>query len=1339
MLTVRPGTDSAYPLSRAQWSWWLAQQLYPDVPVTVALYLDLEGPLDIGSLAGCARRAAAELESPHLRFCLVDGYPRQYLDADTPLPLETVDLTGEADPLAAALDRMDRDHGTPLDPLTDVLTVAIVFAVTPTRHLLYLRSHHIVLDGVGAAAVLRRTAQLYRAQVDAGGDAPDAGALSIAQILEDERAYQDSPRARADGDYWRAQLAGFDGPTGLAGRPAPPAGTPHHVAGTLDEAAAALLADAQARHGATFPELVIAAFACHLARMTGRSEVTLTMPVPARATVALRRSAGTMSNVVPLRLTGLDVTTVGEVIAQVRAKVIGALRHQRYRHEDMWDGREAVLGGFGPVLNVLGFVEPLRLGPVVGQARLLALGPVPDLQINGYQAGPDERSVSLDFQANPARYRRAAVARHHRLFLDFFRCFLDAGTDCPATETGPSPEPPHVATPGPERLLRELLRADLAPDAVAVRDGDRTMTYREMDETSSRWAREALARGVGPDRFVAVAVPRSLESVLALWVVAKTGACYVPVDPADPASRIAAVLADCGARLGITVTSVAARLARLETDSDGAARPGRYRSGADAERDGIEWLVLNDPATVRAAGQHAAVPVDDAELPRTVRVQHPAYMIYTSGTTGSPKGVVVSHRGLGPLTDYLVEHYGLGPDSVLLHSHTATFDAHLLELLAAFAAGACLVVAPPQVIAGSALARLIRESGCTVLQTAPAVLATLSPEQVPGLAAVAIGGEACPAKLVRQWASHVRLYNGYGPTEATVMATETAAMAVDAPVSIGRPLPGVFAVVLDSRLRPVPEGARGELYLGGAAVAEGYLGNPAGTAARFVADPFTSGRRLYRTGDLVCAGPGGDFEIFGRLDCQIQLHGRRVEPAEIEAALLAAPEIAYAVVTLTDEGRPGARLAGYVVAADGARIDTAATLRRLRAELPFALVPSALVALDALPMTGNGKVDRAALPAPVPGTRAYRPPRSRLEQLVADRFAAALDRSEVGRDDDFFELGGNSVLGVAVSAELAAATGLPMALHWLYTAPTVELLAERLAGHDTTADDALGVLLPLRRNGTRPPLFCVHSAVPLAWCYAGLARYVTDRPVYGLQAPVLTAASETPATIDELADSYIDAMLSVQPDGPYHLLGWSLGGQIAHAVAVRLRARGAAVAVLAMLDSVVVPAAAAPPPVPRMRDLLTHLLGDEPEDADAAPDVTAAEAAAELARAGASFGTGLSADQLERLHRGYAAGVALSHGYRPGVYDGDLLYFSATRGITELLGAYVWRPYVTGELVEHPVAATHAQLTNSDVVAVIGPLLADHLERTADTARTTVLDRLPTHPRDAATSSPRRT
>ncbi|MFI6871593.1 amino acid adenylation domain-containing protein [Nocardia sp. NPDC050406] len=1297
MSTVRPETGTAmYPLSKAQWGWWLAQQLYPDVPVTVALYLELTGPLRLEVIAGCARRAARELETPHVRFRVSEGFPYQYVDVARELPLEMVDLRSLPDPVGAALEWMERDHGTPLDPLTDELTVAVVFAVSATRHLLYLRSHHAVLDGVGAAAVLRRTAQLYRAQVESAGEAcgtvPTSGALTLVEMLEDERAYQNSPRAQDDREYWRKQLAGFDGPVGLAGRAAPPAARPHHVTGTLDDATAPLLVAAQARYGATFPELVIAAFACYLARMTGTSDVTLTLPVTARPTVALRRSAGAMSNVVPLRLTAVDGSTVGAVVAQVRSAVIGALRHQRFRHEDMRDAHDAALGGFGPVVNVLGFVEPLRLGPVVGQARLLALGPVADLQVNGYQAGPDERSVSIDFQANPARYHRAEVQRQHRLFLDYFGHFIAADPDCPATGLGNPPIPSTAPPRGPVRLLPELLCASAPTDAIAVCDGGRAMTYREADAWSSRWARVLLARGARPGGFVVVAIPRSMESVLALWAVAKTGACFVPVDPADPASRNAAVVADCGAQQGITVASVVAEL----------------------PADGIEWLVLDDPETMALARRCASTPIDDAERARPLRPEYPAYVIYTSGTTGAPKGVVVNHRGLGSLTAYLVEHYRLGPKSVLLHSHTAIFDAHLLELLAAFAAGARLVVAPPSVVAGAPLARLIRDSGCTVVQTAPAVLATLTPAEVPNLEVVAIGGEACPAKLVREWAPHVRLCNGYGPTEVTIMATETAAMSAEDPVSIGDPLPGVFAVVLDARLRQVPHGAKGELYLGGIGVADGYLNNPVGTAARFVADPFTVGGRLYRTGDLVAVGPCGGFEFFGRLDGQVQVHGRRIELAEIEAALSAEPEIAYAVATVADAGRPEARVIGYVVAAEGAGVDTAAIVRRLRTRLPSALVPAMVLELERIPVAGNGKVDRTALPTPAPASRAYLAPRTPLERVVAESFAAILDARQVGLDDDFFELGGNSLLGVAVSAALAEETGVPVAVRWLYVAPTVRLLADRIATYEPTTadnDDALGILLALRRGGTRPPLFCVHSAVPLAWCYAGLARHITDRPVYGLQAPMLTA--ETPTTIDDLADTYIDAMLGIQPQGPYHLLGWSLGGQIAHAIAVRLRARGAAVAVLAMLDSVVIPPEADPPPVPRMRDLLTHLLGDEPDDADSAPEVTAEQAAAELARAGASFGTGLSATQLERLHRGYVTGVALSHGYRPEVFDGDLLYFSATRGITEMFGADLWRPYVTGSLIEHPVPATHAQMTNSDVVAVLGPLLATHLRRSA--------------------------
>ncbi|MFI1913953.1 amino acid adenylation domain-containing protein [Nocardia sp. NPDC020380] len=1301
---AEPVQSGNLPLSDAQMRWWVAQQLYPGVPNTVAMYLDLRGPLDVRLLRSCAGRAAWEMQSPHVRFRMADGYPRQYLDPDAFEAMRWEDLSGCADPVRVALAAMDRDHDSPLDLLADRLTVAMLFRITAEQHLLYLRSHHIVLDGVGSAGVLRRTIELYAGAQDSawpplGRTAPAAshGPLTIAELLEDERAYADSPRAQSDREYWAREVAGIGEPARLAGRLAAGA-RPHRVWAEASGRTVQRLAALRHDSASTFPELLIAAFACYLAAMTGAADIVLTLPVTARPTAALRASAGSMSNVVPLRLRGIRDATVSDVIAQVRARVVGALRHQRCRYEDIQRGlgeNHTVRGGFGPVVNAIRIPETPHMGGSSVQAHLLALGPVEDLLVNGYQFGPDEHSIIIGMQANPGLYSAETLELHHRRFLEYFEGFL-ADPRQAVRSLDPEPVAPSAVVPGTDRLLPDLLRARLieggrsgVADAVALQDGDRCWTYRELDEMSSRWARELIESGVGPGTFVLVAVPRSAESVLAVWAVAKTGAAFVPVDPADPARRLGAVAADSGALHGLTVTAV--------------------RAGLPAA---VEWLALDDASTRARVQQRSGAPIRAAELLVTPSPDHPAYLIYTSGTTGTPKGVVVTHRGLGPLADYLVEHYGVDGNSRVLHAHAPSFDAHLLELLAAFAAGARLVVEPPEIVAGAELAGLLSASGITHFLTTPAVLATLDPAAVPDLRVAVVGGEACPADLVRRWAPHLRLYNGYGPTETTVMATQSDSLVPGGPVPIGPPLPGVRAMVLDARLQPGAPCGSGELYVGGPGVAQGYRGRPGATAERFVADPSGVGGRMYRTGDLVRSAPDGVLEFLGRADDQVSVRGRRAEPAEVEAALLALPGVVGATVT-ADDGPHGIRLVGYIVAAQGIRLDHADLIRQLRERLPAALVPAQLVDLDRLPVTAHGKVDRAALPAAPAVQRPYRAPESGLEQLVAARFAAATGRERVGLDDDFFELGGNSLLGVALSAELAAETGLPVTVRWLYTAPTAGELAARLAGHegDSAGDDALGVVLTLRRKGTRPPLFCVHSAVPLAWCYSGLARHVPDRPVYGLQALTLAGEPQSGVTIDDLADGYVAEILRVQPAGPYHLLGWSLGGQIAHAIALRLRARGAAVETLAMLDSVVFPDDMPPPPVPRMRDLLTHLLGEEPENADELPDLTAEEAAAELASAAASFGTGLTADQLDRLHRGYMDGVRLSHGYEPGVFDGDLVYFSAARGVTESVGSDMWRPYVTGTLIEHPVAATHAQLTNADVVAVIGPLLAAHLDR----------------------------
>ncbi|WP_231387124.1 non-ribosomal peptide synthetase [Nocardia sp. BMG111209] len=1317
-----PEAGTEYPLSIAQLRWWVAQQLYPDVPNTVALHLDMAGRIDVDLLRHCAAQSAWELQSPHLRFRLVDGQPRQYLDPNAFDVPRIEDVSRRADPIAAATEIMERDYRLPMDLLRDRLSLATLFRVGPDRHLLYLRSHHIVLDGVGTVAVLRRTTELYALTVDpeSFGDDEAADALrrmrastqrpkwhtgitatqrpmSMLEILEDERAYRESPRAKADSEYWHQQLSGGGEVVGLAGRRAAPMPSPHRVEATLPEATALLLEAAQQHSGASFPELTVAAFACYLSAMSGNEDVVLSLPVAARATAALRRSAGSVSNVVPLRLRAIRSGTVAEAVEQVRTRVIGALRHQRYRYEDMMHDRgdyQVVRGGFGPVLNALGMIEPLQLGAMTAQARLMSLGMVEDLLVNGFQLGPDARAASIDMQANPALYAADTVAWHHRAFLAYFHRFLGAGPDQVVRTLDPAPAPLPVARPRAtqRRLLPDLLCAGANSAGVALSDGTRSWTYRELDELSAQWARELIERGAGPGTVVTLAIPRSAESVLALLAVARTGAAFAPVDPADPARFLAALVTDSGARLGLTT-----------------------RAALTALPPEVTWLAVDDPELAARVARRSGAAITDRDRIADLHPDHTAYVIYTSGTTGRPKGVLTGHRGLGLLTDFIVDRYRVDANSRVLHANATSFDAHLLELLSAFASGARLVVVPPAVVAGAELRRLIESERITHFLTTPAVLATLSPEDVPGLEVVVVGGESCPADVIRKWAPALRMFNGYGPTETTVMVTQSDPLVADEPAPIGAALPGVRAVVLNSRLRQAPPGGRGELYLGGPGVAHGYLGRPGTTAERFVADPFGSGERLYRTGDLVLAPAATGFTFLGRADDQLTLRGRRVEPGEVETALNGLPEVDRAVVTV-DTTHGNARLIGYVIpAVPGTALDTADLIQRLRDLLPAALVPTQLVQLDRLPVTAHGKVDRAALPAPAMVRRPYRAPETELQILVAEQFAATTGAARVGLDDDFFDLGGDSLLGVELSAELVAATGKAVTVRWLYTAPTVAALAERIATDDGTVDDdALGVVLTLRPGGAKPPLFCVHSAVPLAWCYTGLARYISDRPVYGLQALTLSGEPRSDASIDDLAEGYVTEILRVQPHGPYNLLGWSLGGQIAHAVAVRLRQRGLPVRVLAMLDSVVFPDDMPPPPVPRMRDLLTHLLGDEPEDADELADLTAEEAAEVLAT-GASLGSGLTADQLTRLHRGYVDGIRLSHGYRPGMFDGDLLYFSATRGQTELFDSGLWRPYVTGRLIEHPVDATHAQLTNSDVVTVIGPLLAAHLE--ADGAR----------------------
>ncbi|MQY24881.1 non-ribosomal peptide synthetase [Nocardia aurantia] len=587
-------------------------------------------------------------------------------------------------------------------------------------------------------------------------------------------------------------------------------------------------------------------------------------------------------------------------------------------------------------------------------------------------------------------------------------------------------------------LFGQLLTAavESAADSVAVRYADAgspgavcELTYRELDEASSRVARELIARGVGAGDVVAIGIARSLESVLAVWSVAKTGAAYVPVDPAYPVDRIAHIVTDSGAVLGLTT--------------------GAYRHGLG---DGVPWLVLDDDATRASIAARPAHPISYADRARPVTEQHPAYVIYTSGSTGRPKGVVVTHTGLGGLVAAEREHYRVDANSRVLHVCSPNFDVSVLELLLTFSAGATLVVSPPSVFGGFELADLLRRERVSHMLITPGALESVDPAGLPDLRVVVVAGDKFGPELVARWARDGRLFhNGYGPTEATILATSTAPLAGDTPITIGTAVPGVGAFVLDGRLRPVPAGVVGELYLAGPALAQGYLNRPGLTAERFVASPFEPGARLYRTGDLVRRNESdGTIEYLGRSDFQVKIRGFRIELGEIDNALTAHPDLDYAVTIGRQLPSGATALVSYVLPRPDAVVNIAALTDFLAETLPAYMIPASIMTLDEIPLTPVGKLDRARLPQPRFAVREFRAPSTPVEEIVADVFAALLlgeDEARVGADDDFFELGGNSLLAAQAAARIGAALGARVPVQTLFETPTVAALAQRVERH----------------------------------------------------------------------------------------------------------------------------------------------------------------------------------------------------------------------------------------------------------------------------------------------------
>ncbi|WP_460475473.1 amino acid adenylation domain-containing protein, partial [Bordetella tumulicola] len=818
-------------------------------------------------------------------------------------------------------------------------------------------------------------------------------------------------------------------------------------------------------------------------------------------------------------------------------------------------------------------------------------------------------------------------------------------------------------------LFEAQVRRD--PQATAVVYEDEQLSYAELNARANRLAHGLISRGIGPESVVGLCLERSLDMVVALLGIVKSGAAYLPLDPTYPRDRLRFMLADARPVCTITTATLA-----------GSLPPN------------TELLRLDDPAVIAQCAVQSSEDPTDAQRTAPLHLLHAAYVIYTSGSTGIPKGVVVSHQGLASLLASLSDQLPLGTETRVLQATSASFDVSVADFCVSILSGGCLIAARREDLLGDALVAICERYAVTHISASPSLLGTIPSRSLPGSIELVCAGEPCTQQLARQWSGGRRMINAYGPTETTVYTTMSSPLSGAERPPIGRPIWNTQVYVLDGALQPVPTGAAGELYISGAGLARGYLGRPGLTSERFVANPFgPPGSRMYRTGDVVKWRPDGVLDFVGRADGQVKIRGYRIEPGEIESVLLSHPSVNQVAVVVRED-RPGERqLVGYVVATDGSEPDPAELRRHVAARLPEYMVPAAVMVLDALPLTPNGKLDRQALPAPSFVASLGQEPRTPQEEILARLFAEVLGLDRVGIEDNFFDLGGHSLLAVRLLSRIRSTLKVELAVHAIFESPTVASLAQRLYQQNDTLHSFSG-LLPLRSKGEFPPLFCVHPITGLSWCYSSLmAPIERNYPIYGIQATGLLQERALPISITEMADQYIEQIREISPNGPYYLLGWSFGGFVAQEIASRICARddGSILVLLNCYPDAFSDTTRPPAPLEESSEALEDIFAQYGIPADQIPSPI--------------FG---------RLKKVLINNSSILEEHRPSAANVDWVFFQAmhSHGAED---PSAWQKYITGSSMAHEIECSHMELALPENLTAIGHMISAVLKQKSQT------------------------
>ncbi len=1322
----------AAPLTEAQLGLWFAQRLDPANPIfNIGHCTHIEGPLDVAALQRAVDAALREADALAMRVIAQDDGVWQVLDEAWRPRLQVVDLRGQADALAQAQQRMRADMQQPVDPAVQPMAAHVLYRIGDDHALWYQRLHHVAADGYGMGLIDARSARLYAHAIGATDDAGEPLA-PYAEALAEDAAYRSGEQRTRDAAFWHEAFANPGAAASLAD--GAPIGGHHFVQAsvTLDTGLTAAIDAAQARTDVSWPDILTALCAAYIARHTGQPEAIVGVPFMGRLGSRTARVPAMVMNVVPLRLRIDEDGPLDDLLIEATKGLRKARRHGRYRGEQLRRDL-GLLGGnrrlHGPLINVLPFEQPAALPGTRTRLQVLGAGPVDDLTIT-FRGNPAQPGMLLTIEANPALYDEATITAHLTRLRVFLQHALGAArlADVPTVTEA---EHRHwtqtvnaTAHDVPRTTLSALIAASIArtPDAPALDDGRDCLTYAELDRRTTALAARLQADGVRRGDIVAVALPRSIDLVLALLAIQRAGAAYLPLDIQHPRERLAGILASATPRAVVATQATRERLpAQARVVLLAADHPG---APAAAGRTTTPDTVPNTASGRVGLPADAQVPAvfDPSQAPAPGDA---AYVLFTSGSTGAPKGVVIEHDAIVNRLLWMQAHYGVAPTARILQKTPVTFDVSVWEFFLPFIAGATLVVAPPEAHRDPAwLARLIREQRIDILHFVPSMLAAFLAEPAARdltLHQVFCSGEELPAALRERFHAtvHSELHNLYGPTEAAVDVTWWPASADDdsQPVPIGFPVWNTAMYVLDDRGRPLPAGVNGHLYIAGRQLARGYLGRPDLTAERFIPDPFGApGARMYATGDLARWREDGALIFLGRSDHQVKIRGQRIELGEIESVLAHAPGVASVAVIVRTDAPADPRIVAYLVAqADDPQVEL--VREHAAARLPAVMLPSAYVWLDALPVTANGKLDRQALPVPDLNRSAGREPATATERQIAEAFATVLERSgPVFADDDFFALGGHSLLAARLALMLREARGADIGLGAIFEHPTVARLATFLDADAERigADAGFGPVLRLRidTHAGRHPLFCIHPAGGLSWCYGGLARAMSPaRTVLGLQAQALEDAAGLPeaATLDALAEHYADTVESLQPHGPCHLLGWSVGGIIAHAMAVILQRRGREVGLLALLDAY--PSDCwrdRPEPAPEaVYKALLHIAGHDPASL---PDVP-------LTRDGVIGFLGEVGHPLSELPPARLAGVIHAVGHNNRLvrahhhqhFAGRIVYFRAALDhVGEDLEPGYWAPYADA-LEVHDVPSLHAHLPGDAATAHVAPIVNAHL------------------------------